>query len=130
MREHIRGDLVGGALMVLAIWSVVYGWNVVKTVYQDHQQLVAQVVQAKKASVVTPVEEFRGVPPNFVSDLASFANKPAYRSRTLIVYCVPEETACEIAKKYYNALRLISGWPVKWGDLLPAPPWPSTCLCT
>ena len=42
MKEHTRRNLLGGVRWALVIWSAIYGWNVIKTIYNDHEQLVVQ----------------------------------------------------------------------------------------
>lgn len=52
MKNHFREDLLGGALIVFAIWVTAYGWNLIKTVYQDHDQLVVRVAATQHQTLL------------------------------------------------------------------------------
>jgi hypothetical protein len=54
--------LMGESLVVLLVWSALYGWNVMTLIYKDHQELVRQVEQMKIAAA----NAAKPVPPKLV----------------------------------------------------------------
>lgn len=64
VKEHVTQTLRDSVILTLVVWSALYGWNVAKTIYIDHQKLVSQSVdlaeQVKKLkaqNVVTPLAQ-------------------------------------------------------------------------
>ncbi len=55
VRFHISQNLRDGLILTAIFWSLLYAWNVAKTVYIDHQLLVAEVAADRKRAAATPL---------------------------------------------------------------------------
>lgn len=53
LRAHISQTLRDGLILTAIVWSLLYGWNVAKTVYSDHEQLVEQLEKVKIAAATS-----------------------------------------------------------------------------
>jgi hypothetical protein len=55
VKAHFAQTLAGGALWALATWFVLYGWNVAKTVYRDHQTMMNELTSYRERAAATPL---------------------------------------------------------------------------
>ena len=62
VRAHVKQTLGEGALWAVSAWLLLFAFNIIKTVYNDHQQLVRQLQQMKVAAATAA----KPIPPKLV----------------------------------------------------------------